>query len=82
MENVENVLFAIYTNGFSFHILHFKNVENVANVSFMRVFGPSLHIFQFLNCGNFMIWPHCCHNMCQPVAATPISILETRRHLR
>mgnify|MGYP000152351069 CR=1 FL=1 len=29
VENVENILFAICTNGYSFHISLFENVENV-----------------------------------------------------
>ena len=57
------------------------NTKNFCKCHFMRVFENFSTLLILKNCGNFMIWPHFCHNMCQSVATTPISTLETRCHL-
>ena len=48
---------------------------------FMRFFKNFSTLLVCKKCGNFMILPHFCHNMCQYVSTTPISTLETRCHL-
>ena len=53
------------------------------------LFKVGFHIFEAVNCGNFMISPHFCHietfmqhsySTSQPGLATPILALETRVH--
>ena len=47
--------------------------KNFANVILCGFLIPSSTLLVCKKCGNFMIWPHSCHNMRQCVSTTPIS---------